>query len=112
MHPRIIRAIARKDALDLLLNKQTLFMLLTPIIMSFLFLFLGTVIGSSPTEILVYDPSFQPSHPAGVEQVLKGAFSSVHFTQASSAQDVADTFGPNGTQKKSSYAVGLVVPAN
>jgi ABC-2 type transport system permease protein len=47
-----------------------------------------------------------------VEQVLKGAFSSVHFTQASSAQDVVDAFGPNGTQKKSSYAVGLVVPAN
>jgi len=112
MHPRIIRAIARKDALDLLLNKQTLFMLLTPIIMSFLFLFLGTVIGGSPTEILVYDPGYQASQPAGVEQVLKGAFSNVHFTQAGSAQEVADAFGANGTQKKSSYSVGLVVPAD
>ncbi len=112
MHFRIIRAIARKDALDLLLNKQTLVMLMTPIIMAFLFLFIGTFIGNSPTEILVYDPGFQASQPVGVEQVLKGAFSSVHFTQASSAQAVADAFGPNGAQKKSPYAVGLVVPAN
>lgn len=112
MHPRIIRAIARKDALDLLLNKQTLVMLLTPIIMAFLFLFIGIFIGNNPTEILVYDPGYQPSQPAGVEQVLKGAFSNAHITQASSAQEVADAFGPNGTQKKSPYALGLVVPAN
>jgi ABC-2 type transport system permease protein len=109
MHPRIIRAIARKDALDLILNRQTLVMLLTPIIMAFLFLFLGTVIGGNATEILVYDPSYQASQPVSVEQVLKGAFSNVHMTQASSAQEVADAFGANGTQKKSSYAVGLVV---
>ncbi len=49
MHPRIIRAIARKDALDLLLNKQTLFMLLTPIIMALLFLFLGNILSGSTT---------------------------------------------------------------
>ena len=79
MHSRIIRAIARKDTLDLLLNKQTLVMLMTPIIMAFLFLFIGTVIGSSTTEILVYDPGYQPSQPAGVEQVLKGAFSNVAY---------------------------------
>ncbi|HLV97103.1 MAG TPA: ABC transporter permease [Ktedonobacterales bacterium] len=111
MHPRIIRAIARKDALDLLLNKQTLFMLLTPIIMALLFLFLGNILSGSTTEMLVYDPGYQPSQPVGVEQVLKGAFSNAHITQASSAQEVADAFGANGTQKKSSYAVGLVVPA-
>jgi ABC-2 type transport system permease protein len=112
MHPRIIRAIARKDTLDLLLNKQTLVMLATPIIMALLFLFLGNVIGGSATEILVYDPGYQTSQPAGVEQVLKGAFSNAHITQASSAQEVADAFGANGAHKKSSYAVGLVVPAD
>ena len=112
MHFRIIRAIARKDALDLILNKQTLVMLMTPIIMSFLFLFLGNLISGSATEILVYDPGYQASKPVSVEQVLKGAFSNGHITLASSAQEVTDAFGPNGTQKKSPYAVGLVVPAN
>jgi ABC-2 type transport system permease protein len=112
MHPRIIRAIARKDALDLLLNKQTLVMLLTPIIMALLFLFIGNVISGNATEILVYDPGYQSSQSAGVEQVLKGAFQNAHLTQASSAQSVVDAFGPNGAKKKSSYAVGLVVPTN
>ncbi len=112
MHPRIIRAIARKDALDLLLNKQTLVMLATPIIMALLFLFIGNIISGSATELLVYDPGYQPGQPTGVEQVLKGAFSNAHMTQASSAQEVADAFGANGAHKKSSYAVGLVVPAN
>lgn len=112
MHVPIIRAIARKDTLDLLLNKQTLVLLLTPIIMSFLFVFLGNVIRGSATEMLVYDPSYQPSQQAGVELVLKGAFSNAQMTLASSAQEVADAFGSNGMQKKSLYAVGLVVPAN
>ncbi len=112
MHPRMIRAIARKDALDLLLNKQTLVMLLTPIIMAFLFLFLGDLISGSVTEILVYDPGYQSGNQSGIEQVVAGAFSNVHITQASSVQEVADAFGTNGAQKKSSYAVGLVVPPN
>ncbi len=110
MHPRIIRAIARKDTLDLLLNKQTLVMLLTPIIMALLFLFVGNIISGSATEMLVYDPAYRPNEPAGVEQVLKGAFSNARITQASSPQEVADAFGADGAQKKSSYALGLVVP--
>ncbi len=108
MRFRVIRAIARKDALDLLLNKQTLFGLMTPILLAVLFLVIGNIIGSSTTEILVYDPGYQPNR--GVEQVLTGAFSNAHITQASSPQQVADAFGANGEKKKSSYAVGLVVP--
>lgn len=110
MHPRIIRAIARKDALDLLLNKQTLVMLMSPIILAFLFLGMGILFGASTTEILVYDSGYQPDKAASVEQVLKGAFSNAHITQASSAQEVAAAFGAPGEKKKSSYAVGLVVP--
>jgi ABC-2 type transport system permease protein len=110
MHPRMIRAIARKDAVDLLLNKQTLVMLLVPIFLAGLYLLLDVLIGSSTTEILVYDPGYQPNR--GVEQVLTSAFSNAHLTQASSAQAVAGAFGANGAQVKSSYAVGLVVPAN
>lgn len=110
MHPRIIRAIARKDALDLLLNKQTLFGLMVPILLAVLYLVISLVIGSSTTEILVYDPGYQPGKPAGIEQVLTGAFSNAHLTQAGSPQQVADAFGANGTHRKSPYAVGLVVP--
>ncbi|HEY7349440.1 MAG TPA: ABC transporter permease [Ktedonobacterales bacterium] len=108
MRLRIIRAIARKDALDLLLNKQSLFTLLSPIMLAVLFLVFGILLGTSTTEILVYDPGYQPNR--GVEQVLTGAFSNSHITQASSAQQVADAFGANGAKKKASYAVGLVVP--
>jgi ABC-2 type transport system permease protein len=110
MRPRIIRAIARKDALDLLLNKQTLFGLMMPILLAILYLVIDLLIGSSTTEILVYDPGYQPNR--GVEQVLTGAFSNAHLTWASSAQQVADAFGPDGARVKSSYAVGLVVPAD
>src|SRR5690242_10513460 len=112
MHPHIIRAIARKDAVDLLLNKQVLFGLLTPILLSVLYLVIGLLVGTSTTEILVYDPGYQLGKPASIEQVLTGAFSNAHLTQAASAQQVADAFGANGAHVKSSYAVGLVVPAN
>ncbi|HEY7358210.1 MAG TPA: hypothetical protein VH590_17135, partial [Ktedonobacterales bacterium] len=105
MHPRIIRAIARKDAVDLLLNKQVLFGLMTPILLSVLYLVIGLLVGSSTTEILVYDPGYQVGKTASIEQVLTGAFSNAHLTQAASAQQVADAFGANGTRVKSSYAV-------
>ncbi|HEU5368854.1 MAG TPA: ABC transporter permease [Ktedonobacterales bacterium] len=110
MHPRIIRAIARKDALDLLLNKQTLFGLMMPILLAVLYLVIDLLIGTSTTEILVYDPGYQPNQ--GIEQVLTGAFSNAHLTQAASVQQVAAAFGANGAHVKSSYAIGLVVPAN
>jgi ABC-2 type transport system permease protein len=112
MHPRIIRAIARKDALDLLLNKQTLFMLLSPILVALLFLGLTILLGNSnTTQILVYNPD-HATGKVGVEQVLTGAFSDAKLTYASSADDVAAVFGPDGTKKNSTYALGLVVPAN
>jgi ABC-2 type transport system permease protein len=112
MHPRIIRAIARKDAVDLLLNKQTLVMLMTPLMLAVLFFVIGNLISTSPTEVLIYDAGYSSGSPSGLNQVVKGAFTNVQFTEASSAQAVADAFGPNGTKKQSSYAVGLVIPAN
>jgi ABC-2 type transport system permease protein len=111
MHPRIIRAIARKDALDLLLNKQTLFMLLTPIFLAIFFVAIGALLGGKTTDILVYN-SDGTAGSSGLEQVLKGAFSDARIIQASSAEDVAAAFGPDGTKKSSTYALGLVIPAN
>jgi ABC-2 type transport system permease protein len=110
MHPRIILAIARKDAIDILLNKPLFLRLLGPILMSLLFLFVRIVItpaGSQATSILVYNPG-----RSNVAQVVVNAFSGFQVTQAGSASEVTAAFGPDGSHKSSSYAVGLIVPAN
>ncbi len=111
MHPRIIRAIARKDALDLLLNKQTLFMLLTPIFLAVFFVAISALLGGKTTDMLVYNPD-GAAGSSGLEQVLKGAFSDGRIIHASSAEEVAAAFGPDGTKKSSTYSLGLVIPAN
>lgn len=112
MHPRIIRAIARKDALDLLLNKQTLMMLLTPIVLALFFVGLSWLIGrNSSTQILVYNPDLVAGR-VGIEQVFKGAISDARLTYAMSAAEVTAAFGPDGAQKRADYALGLIVPAN
>ena len=107
MHMRSILAIARKDALDILLNKATLTMLLTPIFLAVLFVVIGGLLGSHTTNALVYNPS-----KSGVEQVLDGAFSDIKVTYTNSPSDVAAAFGPDGSHKNTTYALGLVVPAD
>lgn len=107
MHIRNILAIARKDALDVLLNKSTLTLLIMPIIISILFVVVTNIFGSQKTEILVYNPG-----NSAVVQVVSGAFASSHIVSANSPADVASAFGPDGSHKSSPYAVGLVVPAN
>lgn len=107
MHPRAILAIARKDAIDILLNKTTLTALLSPIILSIIFLFISKVIGGHTTSMLVYNPGQSP-----VVQVVSKAFDRVQITNAASADEVNAAFGPNGSHKDSSYDVGLIVPAN
>ena len=110
MHPRIILAIARKDAIDILLNKSMLFSLLLPILISLLYLFirlLNALIGSHATDILVSNPG-----QSNVAQVVINAFSGSQVTQANAASEVTAAFGPNGSHKSSPYAVGLIIPAN
>lgn len=107
MHMLSILAIARKDAIDILLNKSTLFLLLMPIFMSLLFFLISTLIGSHHTKILVYNP-----RQSGVVRVLSASFSDSQVIQANSPADVTAAFGPNGTRKNSSYAIGMVIPAN
>src|SRR5260221_4467959 len=106
MHPRSILAIARKDALDILLNKTTLSLLLTPIVLALLFLLIANLLGSHTTNALIYDPG-----KSSVEQVLKSAYSDLKITYANSPGDVAAAFGPDGSHKTTSYALGLAVPA-
>src|SRR5260221_900786 len=105
MHPRSILAIARKDALDILLNKTTLSLLLTPIVLALLFLLIANLLGSHTTNALIYDPG-----KSSVEQVLKSAYSDLKITYANSPGDVAAAFGPDGSHKTTSYALGLAVP--
>jgi len=107
MHIRSILAIARKDALDILLNKSTLTILLTPIFLAVLFVVIGALLGSHTTNALVYNPG-----KSGVEQVVNSAFSDIKITYANSPGDVATTFGPDGTHRNTSYALGLDVPAD
>lgn len=107
MHTRNILAIARKDALDILLNKTTLSLLITPIILAVLFFALGKLFGTHTTNALVYNPG-----KSGVEQVLSAAYSDLKITYANSPEEVAAAFGPDGSHKSTSYALGLVVPAD
>lgn len=106
MHIRTILAIARKDAIDILLNKSTLFLLLTPIFLALVFFFISTLIGSHTDQLLIYDPG-----GSSMEQAISGAFTNPQIVQANSAADVAAAFGPDGSHKSSSYALGLVIPA-
>lgn len=107
MHIRSILAIARKDALDILLNKSTLFVLIMPIALSVFFALIGSLLSTHTYDILVYDPDHSQ-----VVQAVKSAFTSAIITQANAPEDVTAAFGPNGSHKSSSYSVGLIVPPN
>ena len=105
MHIRSILAIARKDALDILLNKATLTVMLTPIFLAVLFVVIGGLLGGHTTNALVYNPA-----RSGVEQVVDSAFSDIKVTYTNSPADVTAAFGPDGSHKNTTYALGLVVP--
>src|SRR5581483_1902284 len=107
MHPRTILAIARKDALDILLNKSTAAVLAMPIILSLVFLLISKLIGSHTTNILVYNPG-----QSRLIQVVNSSFDATKITTASSPAEVAAAFGPDGSATSSAYDMGLVIPAN
>jgi len=107
MHVRSILAIARKDALDILLNKATLTVMLTPIFLAVLFVVIGGLLGGHTTNALVYNPA-----RSGVEQVVDSAFSDIKVTYTNSPADVTAAFGPDGSHKDTTYALGLVVPTD
>lgn len=105
MHIRSILAIARKDAMDILLNKATLGLLLTPIVLAILFFGVSKLVSSHTTEALIYDPG-----RSTIEQVVKSAYPNIGITYAHAPEDVSAAFGPNGTHKDATYALGLIVP--
>ncbi len=107
MHIRAIIAIARKDAIDLILNKSTLFTLLTPFFVAALYLIVSVVTPSGPSRLLIYNPSNSP-----LQQIVSSAFQNPEVVHASSPGEVANAFGPDGTHKSSPYTMGLVIPPN
>lgn len=110
MHLRNILAIARKDGLDILLNKTTLYFLLSPILLAVLFAIVSNLLASraSSSSLLIYNPSH-----SNVEQFVNSVISTNStITHAASAQDVAAAFGPQGSHKTTSYILGLVIPAD
>ncbi|QBD81075.1 hypothetical protein EPA93_35930 [Ktedonosporobacter rubrisoli] len=56
LHPRIILAIARKDAVDILHNKSTLVGLLMPVFIAVLFVIMKAIFSGQSTKLLIYDP--------------------------------------------------------
>jgi hypothetical protein len=107
MHIRSILAIAHKDALDILLNKTTLTLLLTPIFLAVLFVVIGELLGGHTTNALVYNPA-----KSGVEQVIDSAFSDIKVTYTNSPADVAAAFGPDGSHKNTTLRMLMVAPAS
>lgn len=110
MHLRNINAIARKDALDILLNKTTLSFLLTPIFLAILYAIIGGLLAShaSSAGLLIYNPGHSE-----VEQFIGSVIpASGPVTHANSAEDVATAFGPQGSHKNVPYVLGVVIPVN
>jgi ABC-2 type transport system permease protein len=103
MHLRTTLAIARKDTLDIVLNKSTLVMLLTPVLLTIFFAVLSGLLGSKPVRLFIYNPEH-----SGVSQAASSTLSRSQIVFASSPQEVSSAFAPS---KSTAYALGLVVPA-
>ncbi len=109
MHTRNILAIARKDALDILLNRTTLFFLLSPILIAALFALIGGLLASKSASsgLLIYNPG-----NSGVEQFVGTVLTGTPIVHAHSADEVASTFGTQGSHNNTPYVLGLVVPSD
>lgn len=104
MRSRPMLAVARKDALDLILNPGTLVVLLIPILVALLFAVLTGALSPVTSRLLIYNPG-----GSAVEQVLSEGFPHAQMTRAQSAAEVRAAFAADGS---SPYAAGLVVPAD
>ena len=102
IHLRTTLAIARKDALNILVNKATLIMLLTPVMIAILFAVISGLIGSQPVKLLIYNPEH-----SRISQVVSRTLPSSQVTLANSPDEVNSEFAQG---KSPSYALGMVVP--
>jgi ABC-2 type transport system permease protein len=102
IHLRTTLAIVRKDALDILFNKATLIMLLTPVMLAILFAMLSGLLGSQPAKLLIYNPEQSRIGPV-VSRSLPGS----QVTLANFPDEVTSAFTQGKTPP---YALGMVVP--
>lgn len=104
MRSRPMLAVARKDALDLVLNPGTLAVLLIPLLVALLFAVLSSALSLNASHLLIYNPG-----GSAVEQVLSEGFPNAQITHAQSAGEVQAAFQGDGSNP---YAAGLVVPVD
>jgi ABC-2 type transport system permease protein len=105
INPRLIWAVARKDALDLWMNKAAMGGLLAPIIISLVYLMLGRIIGGQKSDVIIYNPE-----SSALAQVITAALGGPQVTEAASAGDVAAAFPSSGQGNTYPYIAGLVIP--
>ncbi len=101
VHLRIVLAIARKDALDILRNRATRGNLLYPILMSLVFLFISRLVGGAAVDILVYNPG-----DSAIVQAIAGALEVTTVTYAGSAAQVSAAFADDGPAGKRRMPLG------
>ena len=107
MHPRMILAIARKDALDIWLDKSKVSTLLAPLFLGLVWLLISHLAGGgqpTPTMLLVYNPGQSP-----LAQFVSSSLTSAQITEATSSAQVSAAFEANNAHV---YDVGLIIPAD
>jgi ABC-2 type transport system permease protein len=104
MHPRIILAIARKDALDVIRNRYTLMALMTPLFIAGLYWVMSVAIGGSSTTMVVYNPG----NSALVSKENLPPLTTWNVITATTAEAVR-TMVDNNEQEAT---VGVVLPAD
>lgn len=102
IHLRTTLAIVHKDTLDILFNKATLSMLLTPIMIAILFAVLSGLLGSKPAKLLVYNPEH-----SRIDQAVSRSLSRSQVIPATSPGEITSEFTGS---KNPSYALGMIVP--
>ncbi len=107
MHPRLILIMARKDALDLWLDKNKVSALLMPLVLAAIWLLVSSLTSSAqptPTALLVYNPGQSP-----LPQFVSSILASAQITEAASPGEVNAAFEGNHAH---SYDVGLIIPTD
>ena len=102
IHLRSIFAIVRKDVLDILFNKATVTMLLTPVVLSILFAGLSGLLVGQSNKLLIYNPGH-----SRLGQLVSQSFTGSQTVLAGSPDEVASTF--TGV-KNPPYTLGMVIP--
>src|SRR5947209_4131721 len=104
MRLRTTLAIVRKDVLDILLNKSTVVMLLTPIFITIVFAVISGQFGGAPPRLLIYNPGH-----SRISQVIARAVPQSQTVAAHSPGEVDSAFAQGNSPP---YVLGLIVPSD